>query len=137
MTTALHIEGMTCASCVAHVEKANQVRAILRAATVGPARILVPLVTRTEQLDFVIGTVEQARAELQRECHAFGRCRRRDEPDKRERPCRETLLQRRIGAHRKIRDQHSMRSGARGAIERVHTGGEHGIQIAEQHNRHR
>jgi phosphoenolpyruvate-protein kinase (PTS system EI component) len=45
----------------------DQVRAILRAATVGPARILVPLVTRTEQLDFVQTTVEQAREELQRE----------------------------------------------------------------------
>lgn len=45
----------------------DQVRAILRAATVGPARILVPLVTRTEQLDFVIHTVAKARDELQRE----------------------------------------------------------------------
>jgi phosphoenolpyruvate-protein kinase (PTS system EI component) len=45
----------------------DQVRAILRAASVGPARILVPLVTRTEQLDFVIHTVGQAREELQRD----------------------------------------------------------------------
>jgi phosphotransferase system enzyme I (PtsP) len=45
----------------------DQVRAILRAATVGPARILIPLVTRTEQLDFVQETVEQARAELWRD----------------------------------------------------------------------
>jgi phosphotransferase system enzyme I (PtsP) len=42
----------------------DQVRAILRAAAAGPARILVPLVTRTEQLDFVRRTVEEARAEL-------------------------------------------------------------------------
>jgi phosphoenolpyruvate-protein kinase (PTS system EI component) len=45
----------------------DQVRAILRAACVGPARILVPLVTRTEQLDFVIHTVGQAKEELQRD----------------------------------------------------------------------
>lgn len=45
----------------------DQVRAILRAATAGPARILVPLVTRTEQLDFVMQTLAMAREELQRE----------------------------------------------------------------------
>lgn len=45
----------------------DQVRAILRAATAGPARILVPLVTRTEQLDFVIDTVARARQELRRD----------------------------------------------------------------------
>jgi phosphotransferase system enzyme I (PtsP) len=45
----------------------DQVRAILRAATLGPARILVPLVTRTELLDFVLHTIGQAREELQRE----------------------------------------------------------------------
>src|SRR5260370_36036878 len=45
----------------------DQVRAILRAATVGPARILVPLVMRTEQLYFVMETVAQAREELQHE----------------------------------------------------------------------
>jgi phosphotransferase system enzyme I (PtsP) len=45
----------------------DQVRAILRAALVGPARILVPLVSRTEQLEFVIHTVALAREELQRE----------------------------------------------------------------------
>jgi phosphotransferase system enzyme I (PtsP) len=45
----------------------EQVRAILRAATVGPARILIPLVTRTELLDFVTGTVQEAQAELHRE----------------------------------------------------------------------
>jgi phosphotransferase system enzyme I (PtsP) len=42
----------------------DQVRAILRAAVAGPARILVPLVTRTEQLDFVLETVAEARQEL-------------------------------------------------------------------------
>jgi phosphoenolpyruvate-protein kinase (PTS system EI component) len=45
----------------------DQVRAILRAATAGPARILVPLVTRTEQLRFVLETVAQARDELRRD----------------------------------------------------------------------
>ncbi len=50
----------------------DQVRAILRAAAVGPARILIPLVVRTEQLDFVIETVDKARAELRREGLDFG-----------------------------------------------------------------
>lgn len=50
----------------------DQVRAILRAAASGPARILIPLVTRSEQLDFVIETVEKARAELRREGLEFG-----------------------------------------------------------------
>jgi phosphotransferase system enzyme I (PtsP) len=45
----------------------DQVRAILRAAVVGPARIMVPLVTRTELLDFVLRTVEEARTELEQE----------------------------------------------------------------------
>ncbi len=45
----------------------EQVRAILRAGTAGPARILVPLVTTTEQLDFILRTMEEARAELERE----------------------------------------------------------------------
>jgi phosphotransferase system enzyme I (PtsP) len=45
----------------------GQIRAILRAATAGPARILVPLVTRSEQLDFVLDTVDQARDDLRRE----------------------------------------------------------------------
>lgn len=45
----------------------EQVRAVLRAAATGPARILVPLVVRTEQLDFILETVAQARAELDRE----------------------------------------------------------------------
>jgi phosphotransferase system enzyme I (PtsP) len=50
----------------------DQVRAILRAAASGPARILVPLVTRTEQLDFATATIAEARAELQREGLDFG-----------------------------------------------------------------
>jgi phosphotransferase system, enzyme I, PtsP len=50
----------------------DQVRAILRAAAFGPARILIPLVTRTEQLDFVLETIGEARAELNREGLEFG-----------------------------------------------------------------
>src|SRR5258707_85867 len=50
----------------------DQVRAILRAAATGPARILVPLVTRTEQFDFVLNTLGQAREELTREGLEFG-----------------------------------------------------------------
>lgn len=45
----------------------DQVRAILRAATGGPARILVPLVTQTEQVDLITETVAQARRELWRD----------------------------------------------------------------------
>jgi len=45
----------------------EQIRAILRAATHGPARILVPLVTRSEVLDFVTETAASARDELRRE----------------------------------------------------------------------
>jgi phosphoenolpyruvate-protein kinase (PTS system EI component) len=45
----------------------DQVRAILRAAAVGPARILVPLVTTSEQLDFVTETIKHAREELAEE----------------------------------------------------------------------
>jgi len=45
----------------------DQVRAILRAAVAGPARILVPMVTRTELLDFVLRALDEARAELDRE----------------------------------------------------------------------
>jgi len=45
----------------------DQVRAILRAAVAGPARILVPMVTRTELLDFVRRTIDEARTELERE----------------------------------------------------------------------
>src|SRR5205823_6667986 len=42
----------------------EQLRAILRAATDGPARILVPLVTSGELLDFVYETAAQARESL-------------------------------------------------------------------------
>jgi phosphoenolpyruvate-protein kinase (PTS system EI component) len=45
----------------------DQVRAILRAATAGPVRILIPLVTRTEVLDFVLETLAKARDGLRRE----------------------------------------------------------------------
>jgi phosphotransferase system enzyme I (PtsP) len=45
----------------------DQVRAILRAATLGPVRILVPLVTSSELLDFVAQTLAEARAALARE----------------------------------------------------------------------
>jgi phosphotransferase system enzyme I (PtsP) len=44
----------------------EQVRAILRAATTGPVRILVPLVTRSEVLDFVLQTVKRAKDDLSR-----------------------------------------------------------------------
>jgi phosphoenolpyruvate-protein kinase (PTS system EI component) len=50
----------------------DQVRAILRAAAIGPARILVPMVTRTEQFDFVLQTLAEARAELRAEGLEFG-----------------------------------------------------------------
>jgi phosphotransferase system enzyme I (PtsP) len=39
----------------------DQVRAILRAATTGPVRILVPLVTASELVDFVLETMARAR----------------------------------------------------------------------------
>jgi phosphotransferase system enzyme I (PtsP) len=42
----------------------DQVRAILRAATLGPVRILVPLVTSSELVDFVARTVAEARETL-------------------------------------------------------------------------
>jgi phosphotransferase system enzyme I (PtsP) len=45
----------------------DQVRAILRASTVGPVRILVPLVTSSELLDFVLETVAKARDSLAEE----------------------------------------------------------------------
>jgi phosphotransferase system enzyme I (PtsP) len=45
----------------------DQVRAILRASTVGPVRILVPLVTSSELLDFVVETVARARDSLMEE----------------------------------------------------------------------
>ena len=47
--------------------------AILRAAAAGPVRLLIPLVTRSRLLDFVIRTVEEARLELIREELEFGR----------------------------------------------------------------
>jgi phosphotransferase system enzyme I (PtsP) len=46
---------------------AEQVRAILRAGTLGPVRILVPLVTCSELLDFVVETVDRAREGLARD----------------------------------------------------------------------
>jgi phosphoenolpyruvate-protein kinase (PTS system EI component) len=49
----------------------DQVRAILRAAVAGPARIMVPLVTSTEQFDFILDTIGQAKDDLQREGHEF------------------------------------------------------------------
>lgn len=49
----------------------DQVRAILRAGRLGPVRLLVPLVTRTELLDFLLQTVDQAREDLTREGLAF------------------------------------------------------------------
>jgi len=45
----------------------EQVRAILRAANEGSVRLLVPLVTRTEILDFIRATLAQARDSLNRE----------------------------------------------------------------------
>ena len=71
----------------------DQIRAILRAATVGPVRILVPLVTRSELLDFVVETLAKAR-------------RVADE--------------RRIGVRRRCAVGHHDRDGCRGAAgERV------------------
>ena len=49
----------------------DQVRAILRASTVGPVRILVPLVTSGELLDFVVETVAKARDSLTAEGLVF------------------------------------------------------------------
>lgn len=45
----------------------EQVRAVLRAAVEGPVRLLIPLVTRTELLEFALETVEKARVSLHRE----------------------------------------------------------------------
>lgn len=42
----------------------DQVQAILRAATEGPVRMLIPLVSNSEVLDFVLETVNQVRARL-------------------------------------------------------------------------
>jgi phosphoenolpyruvate-protein kinase (PTS system EI component) len=49
----------------------EQVRAILRASNEGPVRILIPLVTRSEVLDFVLETVGKAREALVREGQDF------------------------------------------------------------------
>ncbi len=45
----------------------EQIRAILRSATLGPVRILVPFVTRSEVLDFVVHVLTQAKSSLARE----------------------------------------------------------------------
>jgi phosphotransferase system, enzyme I, PtsP len=45
----------------------EQVRAVLRAAAHGPVRLLIPLVTTSELLDFVLETVARAKDELTRE----------------------------------------------------------------------
>jgi phosphotransferase system enzyme I (PtsP) len=45
----------------------EQVRAVLRAATEGPVRMLVPLVTRSEVLDFALDTLARARESLSAE----------------------------------------------------------------------
>jgi phosphotransferase system enzyme I (PtsP) len=45
----------------------QQVRAILRAATTGPVRILIPLVSSSELLDFVLDTLARAREGLRRD----------------------------------------------------------------------
>ncbi len=45
----------------------DQIRAILRAGTAGTARILIPLVTRSEVLDYVLETLAKAREGLRRE----------------------------------------------------------------------
>ena len=42
----------------------QQVRAVLRAAALGRARLVVPMITRTEQVDFIRDTVDLACAEL-------------------------------------------------------------------------
>ncbi len=43
----------------------EQVRAILRAGVEGPVRLLIPLVTRTELLDFVVVVLDEARRSLE------------------------------------------------------------------------
>ena len=45
----------------------EQLRAVLRAAVSGPVRVLIPLVTRTELLDFALDTLARAKEELERE----------------------------------------------------------------------
>jgi len=54
----------------------QQVRAVLRAAALGRARLVVPMITRSEQVDFIRATVERACMELSAEGLAF----RRDVP---------------------------------------------------------
>jgi phosphoenolpyruvate-protein kinase (PTS system EI component) len=49
----------------------DQLRAILRAATLGPVRILVPLVTRGELLDFVVNMLAKAKRSLENDELAF------------------------------------------------------------------
>jgi phosphoenolpyruvate-protein kinase (PTS system EI component) len=51
----------------------EQVRAILRAGACGPVRLLIPFVTRSRLLDFVVATVNHARSELAREDLEFAR----------------------------------------------------------------
>ncbi|APW62061.1 putative PEP-binding protein [Paludisphaera borealis] len=79
-------QGSSAASCSAHALDwrlvlevpslqrlfKEQVRAILRAASVGPVRLLVPLVNRSALLDFALATVREARGELIAEGLAFG-----------------------------------------------------------------
>jgi phosphotransferase system enzyme I (PtsP) len=45
----------------------EQLRAVLRAAVAGPVRVLIPLVTRTELLDFALDTLARAKKELEQE----------------------------------------------------------------------
>ncbi|MBY0228913.1 MAG: GAF domain-containing protein [Gemmataceae bacterium] len=49
----------------------EQVRAILRAATAGPVRMLIPLVTRSEIVDFALDTLAKARESLAAEALDF------------------------------------------------------------------
>lgn len=51
----------------------EQVRAILRAGVDGPVRLLIPLVTRTELLDFVVVVVDEARTSLAADGLEFAR----------------------------------------------------------------
>jgi phosphoenolpyruvate-protein kinase (PTS system EI component) len=51
----------------------DQLRAVLRASVFGPVRVLIPLVTRTELLDFALDTLARAKTELAREGLEFNR----------------------------------------------------------------
>jgi phosphotransferase system enzyme I (PtsP) len=51
----------------------DQLRAVLRAGVWGPVRVLIPLVTRTELLDFALDTLARAKSELDREGLEFNR----------------------------------------------------------------